>query len=176
MSAAGRADGLVDGESGGRHAQSMTFDENSSYFITPEPHMLPPRWAVGGAELGDELASRDSAPGGHEAAHPPARLAGEIAGVGRPGHEALLGMVAGMAYGAASPLAGHPFDTVKTRCVRGASREWCVCVRVRVCACVRVRCAPARTWRGVRSGSARRTPPADPPRSCAPNRCAGTGE
>jgi hypothetical protein len=95
----------------------MTFDDNSGYLIIPDPHLVPPRWAVGGAELGEELASRESAPKEQEAAHPPTRLAGEIAGVGRPTHEALLGLVAGMAYGAASPLAGHPFDTIKTRCV-----------------------------------------------------------
>ena len=120
----------------------MTFDDNSGYLIIPDPHLVPPRWAVGGAELG-ELASRESAPREQEAAHPPARLAGEIAGVGRPTHEALLGMVAGMAYGAASPLAGHPFDTIKTRCVFGSA----LCARVRRESGTSVRTCGRLAWR-----------------------------
>jgi solute carrier family 25 carnitine/acylcarnitine transporter 20/29 len=46
---------------------------------------------------------------------PDKRLHGAIAGSGSTLTEALVGLASGVAYGAVSPLVGHPFDTVKTR-------------------------------------------------------------
>eukprot|EP00960_Hanusia_phi_P066866 766494-Hanusia_phi.AAC.4 len=50
---------------------------------------------------------------------------GELAGKGSATTEAVVGMLAGMVYGATSPLAGHPFDTVKTKMQAQASHRNC---------------------------------------------------
>lgn len=91
-------------------------DETCGYLTTatPQPYQVPPRWALSGAELGEELAREHAQAEDAEPAKPRMKE-GEMAGFGRPGQEALMGMIAGMAYGAASPLAGHPIDTIKTK-------------------------------------------------------------
>jgi len=80
---------------------------------------VPPRWAVSGADLGNELSRNEEHADQEQhqqvAAHQRARHVGEIAGFGAPSQEAMMGMVVGMVYGAASPLAGHPIDTIKTK-------------------------------------------------------------
>jgi solute carrier family 25 carnitine/acylcarnitine transporter 20/29 len=103
-------------------------DDTCGYLTTavPAPYQVPPRWAVGGAELGEELAKEHVDTPENEGSgcrkgrswmqEGEGRMQeGEIAGFGRPSQEALMGMIAGMAYGAASPLAGHPIDTIKTK-------------------------------------------------------------
>ena len=88
-------------------------DASSGYMTIPHPppplpHQVPPRWALGAEEP-------QHAPAHRPLPTRPHLVPGEIAGFGRPSHEAFVGMITGMAYGAASPLAGHPIDTVKTK-------------------------------------------------------------
>ena len=98
--------------------EAMHSKTSSDYLTQPHAHQVPPRWAVGGAGLGEERAREQGHDDQQQApAHVPPRLVGrDITELARPSHhEAAMGMIAGMAYGAASPLAGHPFDTIKTK-------------------------------------------------------------